>query len=192
MEYLQQLDWQLFQWINARIANDLFDMVLPWLRNKYFWIPAYGFIISFFIFNWRARGVLITFYLFLVFFCCDSFSSRILKPTFERNRPCNEPEHTEFVILRVNCSGGYSFPSSHAVNHAGISLFLFLFFRKLLKNRAGIFLIWAILPGFAQIYVGVHYPLDVISGFIIGGLIGKMIFLLFKQTDQLLYKKAMY
>lgn len=136
MEFLDQIDWLIFQWINVQTANKLFDLVLPLLRNKYFWIPFYGFLLSFFLFNWKKRGLIISFYFILVFFACDSINSRILKPAFGRMRPCREPERMEIVIHRVDCSGGFSFPSSHAANHAGMAVFLFLFFRTFKKKLA--------------------------------------------------------
>jgi membrane-associated phospholipid phosphatase len=191
MEFLDQIDWLLFQWINDQSANMLFDHVLPLLRNKYFWIPFYGFLISFFLFNWKKRGLIISFYLLLVFFACDSINSRILKPTFGRIRPCREPERMEIVVQRVHCSGGFSFPSSHAVNHAGLAVFLWLFFRKPKKSWPYLFLFWAFAIGYSQVYVGVHYPMDVIAGFMIGGVIGTGIFALFRNTDKLLFKEAL-
>jgi len=91
----------------------------------------------------------------------------------------------------VHCSGGFSFPSSHAVNHAGLAVFLWLFFRKPKKSWPYLFLFWAFAIGYSQVYVGVHYPMDVIAGFMIGGVIGTGIFALFRNTDKLLFKEAL-
>ncbi len=192
MEYLDRIDWELFRWINISSANAFFDEVLPWLRNKYFWFPLYAFLLSFFIFNWKRRGLMISFYLLMVFASADSISSSIMKPVFERKRPCNEPERREYVEKRVDCPGGFSFPSSHAVNHAALSVFLLLFFKKLIKGWPYLFFFWAFSIGYAQVYVGVHYPLDVLTGFIIGGIIGIAIFALFLKTDRILFKEPLF
>jgi undecaprenyl-diphosphatase len=75
-------------------------------------------------------------------------------------------------LLLDHCSGGFSFTSSHAANHFGLAMFVVMTLAPLLKNYRFIFLIWAALISYAQVYVGVHYPADIFMGAFIGILVG--------------------
>jgi len=98
----------------------------------------------------------------------DITSSHIIKNQFQRIRPCNQIGFKETAHLLVPCGSGYSFTSSHATNHFAIALFLILTIGQLWKwIRVPLFL-WACSIALAQVYVGVHYPTDVLVGGIIG------------------------
>ena len=104
---------------------------------------------------------------------CDMTSSKLVKEAFERLRPCNDPDFFPYVRLLVNrCSGTYSFTSSHAANHFGMATFIFLTLRPIVGRVVWIAFIWAGVIGYAQVYVGVHYPLDILGGASIGFLFG--------------------
>jgi undecaprenyl-diphosphatase len=75
-------------------------------------------------------------------------------------------------LLLDHCSGGFSFTSSHAANHFGLAMFIVMTLQPLLKNYRYLFLIWAAIISYAQVYVGVHFPLDVFAGAIIGIAVG--------------------
>ena len=91
------------------------------------------------------------------------------KETVQRLRPCNEPALMEKVRLVIQqCPGGYSFVSNHAANHFALATFMVLTFRSVFKGWTYLAYVWALLISFAQIYVGVHYPLDVLAGALLG------------------------
>ena len=93
----------------------------------------------------------------------------VFKHGFERLRPCNDPEFYLNVRLLLNhCGGGYSFISNHAANHFGMAAFFFITFKHLFKKWTWIAMFWAVMIGYAQVYVGVHYPLDVFCGALLG------------------------
>jgi membrane-associated phospholipid phosphatase len=99
----------------------------------------------------------------------------LLKHNIERLRPCNDPDMLMQVrLLLKKCAGGYSFISNHAANHFGMATFFFLTFRKIIPRFAWIGFAWAALVAYSQVYVGVHYPLDVISGALLGLVIGNL------------------
>jgi undecaprenyl-diphosphatase len=75
-------------------------------------------------------------------------------------------------LLLDHCSGGFSFTSSHAANHFGLAMFIVMTLQPLLKNYRYLFLFWAAIISYAQVYVGVHFPLDVFAGAIIGISVG--------------------
>ncbi len=172
MDQLIAFDQDLFIAINNGMSNAFFDWFLPIMRNPYTWAPLYLFIIIFCIKNYKMRGVLVVVFLLITFGIADSVSSSVIKKSVQRVRPCNDMELKEEVVLRVRCGGGYSFTSSHATNHFAISLFLIMVFYRRWKHILWLALAWAAIISFAQIYVGVHYPLDIIGGAILGTLIG--------------------
>jgi undecaprenyl-diphosphatase len=172
LEQLIQFDQNLFFTINHGLSNSFFDWLMPALRNRFFWTPLYLFIIIFFIRNYGKQGWILILFLILTFGFTDFFSSSILKPSVQRLRPCNDPEIKSDVKNLIDCGSGYSFPSSHASNHFGLAVFLIVMFFSKWKLILPIGLLWAASISFAQVYVGVHYPVDILAGAILGGIIG--------------------
>lgn len=180
MEQILQLDKIIFEFINSDLSNRFFDFALVIVRNKYIWLPLYLFLISFFIFNFKKKGILIILFGFIGTGVADFTSSSIIKPVVARVRPCNVVDEDHKVINRVNCGSGYSFPSSHATNHFAMGFFFYLIFLGIHRRFSFLFLIWAAVISFAQIYVGVHYPIDVFTGAILGCIIGYVFYRLYK------------
>lgn len=172
LEQLIQFDQNLFFAINHGLSNPFFDWLMPALRNRFFWTPLYLFIIVFFIRNYGKQGWIMILFLGLTFGFTDFFSSSIVKPGVQRLRPCNDPDIKAEVKNIIACGSGYSFPSSHATNHFGLAAFLIVMFYHKWKLILPLGLFWAASISFAQIYVGVHYPVDILAGAILGGMIG--------------------
>lgn len=170
METLEQFDVSLFFFINRQLVNSFLDVVSVWLRNKFFWVPVYVFIASFFFkkYQWNAFWIIAFAVLTILF--SDQLSASVFKPLFARLRPCNQPEISASVRLLVHCGSGFSFVSSHAANHSALSVFLLCFFEK--KWVKFLLVFWAFCVAFSQVYVGVHYPSDVLCGGVLGALIG--------------------
>jgi undecaprenyl-diphosphatase len=162
------LDRLVFKLINQEWANGFFDYFLYFWRNKYTWIPLYIFIITYLIVNLGKRSYWIIFFLILTFALTDFISSGVVKPMIERPRPCHVENQALNTRLLVPCGSGYSFTSSHAANHFGIAFFLIFAIRKRNRLFAVLLFIWAFLVGYAQVYVGVHFPLDIICGALLG------------------------
>jgi undecaprenyl-diphosphatase len=162
------------------MSNTVFDFYLPVLRNKLFWIPVYVFIISFLFFRYKKAAWLLLLFLILTLGAADIISSHLIKKNVERIRPCNvEQLHT---IPRVSCGSGYSFTSSHAANHFALSVFLILSVARR-RSVKGILFFWAFIVSFSQVYVGVHYPLDVIMGALLGTFIAFVFYYLYKKSE---------
>ncbi len=172
LEMLQNWDAALFQCINGSLSNPVFDALLPWFREKWFWMPVYLFVAAFALLNFRGRGCVILLGLVLTVGLSDFTSSSLVKKNVQRLRPCNDPAMFEKVQVRVPCGGGYSFTSSHAANHFAAAVFLIAMFGGLARWVRPAALTWAGLIAFAQVYVGVHYPGDVLCGAVLGAVLG--------------------
>lgn len=172
MNELLQLDHTLFEAINNGLQNSFLDTVLPLWRNKYIWIPAYLFLITFLVVNFQKRGLLIIAVAVLTIAIADMTSSEILKKSIQRLRPCKTAHLADQVHLLVPCGSGYSFPSSHATNHFALAFFLIGVAGTRFSKIKLPLLLWAASIAISQVYVGVHFPLDVLGGTLLGSLIG--------------------
>lgn len=172
----QQLDaWdkKLFVLLNGKWTNSFFDAVLPYFRDSVFWAPLYIFVLVFIALNYGKKGT----WWSLAFVCtiaiADMVSSRVFKTSFERLRPCQDPFFFDQVRLLLKaCSGSFSFTSSHAANHFGMASFASITLYASFGKWIYLSYVWAFFIAYAQVYVGVHYPLDVLGGALLGILAG--------------------
>lgn len=149
---------------------------MPFIRTKENWIPLYVLIAAWLVVKYKWVGVLVIFTLAITVVLTDQVSSFIMKPLFARPRPCSVPEIAEHAKLIIGCSPSYSFTSSHATNHFGLAVVFGLLFRRKSNWFLIVGILWAACISFAQVYVGVHYPLDVIGGAALGTLIGYVVY----------------
>ncbi len=176
-------DHSLFLWIQANLRCSILDTIFPIWRSMFFWIPLYIFIVSYILVKLPFRiATTYVVLVFLVFLITDTLSAKIIKPQVQRNRPCIDVSISPFIKKIINCGSGYSFPSSHASNHMGLSVILILLFNNWKFSIKLGLIIWALSIGIAQIYVGLHYPFDVFAGFVIGFLVAEISYLIFKKV----------
>src|SRR5690554_5758559 len=172
LQEIIHLDKEIFLAINQGLSNTFFDWLLPILRNPFTWAPLYLFVIIFFIKHYGKMGIIIVLCTLANFGISDAVSSHLVKKNIERVRPCNDIEFKDQVKLRVRCGSGYSFTSSHATNHFAMAFFWIVLFRRKWKHILWLGILWASLISFSQIYVGVHYPFDILGGAVLGAMIG--------------------
>ncbi|MCC6283519.1 MAG: phosphatase PAP2 family protein [Saprospiraceae bacterium] len=170
MHLLLSWDATLFHFINTGLSNPVFDALLPFCREKWFWAPVYLFLALFFLTNFGTKGWIFIAAMAVAVGMADFTSSSIIKKNVRRIRPCNNPEMV--VQTRVPCGSGYSFTSSHAANHFAVAVFIIGLLGDQRRWISPLALLWAGLIAFSQVYVGVHYPLDVICGALLGAAIG--------------------
>jgi undecaprenyl-diphosphatase len=142
---------------------------MPFLRNAVNWAPLYLFLFVFVLVNFKLKGLWWILFFISTVALTDMVGTYVFKHNFHRLRPCADPDFFVHVrLLLKQCAGGFSFVSNHAANHFGMGAFIYLSFKKTIGRWAWLGLIWAGFIAYAQVYVGVHYPLDVISGAILG------------------------
>lgn len=190
MKEIIDLDKWLFLKINRDGTSAFLDKLMPILREPTTWIPLYIILFLFLVISFGKKGWWLLLYALITVAITDTISSRIFKPLVGRLRPCCDPAFSANVRLLAYCGHNGSFTSSHAANHFGIAMFLFFTFRNFMGNWAYVFFIWAAAISYAQIYVGVHYPFDVLGGTVIGCLVGWGTATIFKQKNGLLVRKA--
>lgn len=172
LQQIIEIDKEIFLAINQGLSNPVFDWLLPILRNPFTWAPLYLFIIIFFIKHYGKLGILIVVATLMNFGVSDAVSSHLIKKNIKRIRPCNDIEFKHDVNLRVRCGSGYSFTSSHATNHFAMAFFWIVLFRRKWRHTLWLCIVWAAAISFSQIYVGVHYPFDILFGALLGMTIG--------------------
>jgi len=180
---LIEWDHDMFYLFNSEWTNAFFDWALPIWRNAYFWIPLYIFIILFSFFNYGKKGYWFILFLIMAVGAADIMSSHVVKKSIKRVRPCNNTEMVEVRNL-VRCGSGYSFTSSHATNHFAVGYFLFATMGIRFRKIRWWLMAWAASISYGQVYVGVHFPVDIVSGMILGILIARVFVWLYRISGK--------
>ncbi|TDX00961.1 phosphatase PAP2 family protein [Dinghuibacter silviterrae] len=184
MDLLQQIihaDFSLFRLVNSRWTNDFFDHVFIFARQAMVWAPLYLFLLLFVVLNFQWKG-----WWWAVFFLAcvaltDGISSHILKDAVGRLRPCMNPLLADQVRFLANyCPNSGSFTSSHAANHFGMATFIACTLGREHRYWRWAYA-WAFLISYAQVYVGVHFPLDVLGGALLGMGAGSLLARIFNR-----------
>jgi undecaprenyl-diphosphatase len=195
LKWLDHLDRSIFRTIQQGTSPFL-DWLMPWLREPTIWIPLYAFMLYYAFRATRTRGaggraspsdepspqsgrpsgnrlaLLFILLSIITVALTDSIAAQVLKPLFGRLRPCHDPEMQMLLRNLVGCGGLYSMPSNHAANHFGLAAFWYFAIRSI-SGRKWLWLwLWAALICYAQVYIGKHYPFDVLVGAIFGTLTG--------------------
>lgn len=175
MEQVIAVDQFLFELINGQAHNAVLDWLMPIWREKSTWIPLYIALAAFVGYKYRLQGLYLLLALALAVGLADTVSSKIIKPSVHRLRPCNDPALKDGVQLLVHCGSGYSFTSSHASNHFAVAAFLSLTLGLHYRRIRWPLYLWAASIALGQVYVGVHFPLDIFIGAILGIIIGNIV-----------------
>jgi len=173
-EWLVAADEKLFLLLNS-IHNSFFDSVMYWASSRWLWIPFYAWILYRIYKLFGKKTITILGLTVLLIAASDQLSSNVIKDAVERPRPCHEASLQGKVHLVNNhCGGAFGFVSSHAANCFALLSFLFLLARSKDKRLIQLLAAWAILVSYSRIYLGVHYPGDVIAGAVLGIMLGKI------------------
>ncbi len=171
MEFLEkilQLDTSFFLFLNG-FHNHFWDWVMILITRKEFWLPLYLTLIYFIIRRYKSKSLLIIAMLILLIVACDQLAN-LAKVLVARERPIYDESIKNIVHQVIRKGGRYGYFSAHAANTFGLFVFTSYLFKRFRYTIT--FLIWTLIISYSRIYIGVHFPLDVISGMLIGGILG--------------------
>ena len=180
---LQALDRHLLLAIN-RAHTPAVDALRVFASNRTVWFPAYALLIGWLIYHFRRRAVLVLPLVILAVALADSITSRLFKPFFARLRPCHDGQLARLLHLPDGCGGQFGFLSSHAANSVALAVFLALVLpAKRFRVLKWLVLLWAALLSYSRMYLGAHYPADVLGGAAVGALLGWAAATLFQRLN---------
>jgi len=177
IEFLNQLDTSIFLFLNS-LHSPFWDKVMWFVSGRIEWIPLYLILTGWVIYKFRWRSIAIIIFVALLIIASDQTSVHLFKDVFQRLRPCQNLDIQHLVhLVNEHCGGKYGFVSSHAANTFALATFL----RLILKNNIFSWFIffWAAVVSYSRIYLGVHYPGDVLGGLLLGFGLGLLFYWLY-------------
>ena len=190
IEWIEHVDKIIFTIIQTKLSAPWLDDIMLILRNPITWIPLYIFMLFWILKFDRIITLKFICFSIVCFAITDYSTAHFFKPFFDRLRPCYDSETVSIVRGIIGCGGKYSFPSSHAANHFGLASFWYYSIYLLSTQKWRWLWIWAFLISFAQVYVGVHFPLDIVGGALLGIITGLVLARLFQAWIGLLPAKS--
>ena len=179
MDKILNWDEELFLLING-FHNSFGDFIMFWMSEKFIWIPLYLFFIFLIYRQYKLKTLFIILFAAIMIALSDQITVHLFKNIFQRLRPCHDPALMDLVhLVKAKCGGQYGFVSSHAANTFAISVFMIKLIGKKYKYFTALILIWAILISYSRIYLGVHFPGDIIIGAFLGIFLGWFVSWLF-------------
>ena len=186
---IERFDQQLFLFLNS-LNSPFCDQVMHTISGIFIWVPLYLAILIFLGTKYKRKFLIILIFIILAATLTDQISV-VFKNLVHRLRPCQEPAVKTLVhLVNGECGGLYSFVSSHAANTFDAALLSLLFIKRRWYTIS--ILLWASVISYSRIYLGVHYPGDVICGAILGAFIGWGIYRLYILTDNSILKHKPY
>ena len=185
LETIEAWDQRLFLFLNG-FHNAFFDTLMYWITYKYTWYPLYLLLIIAIISKYRWQGLIICLTMIFAVSISDQITSGFMKPYFGRLRPCYDLRIQELVHVVAGCGGKYGFASSHSSTTFGLATTVWLALRQWSTYFRWAFL-WAGIIAYSRIYVGVHYPVDILIGACVGIIVGWLMYLLYLKVAQRLF-----
>ncbi len=164
-EFLYSIDLSIFYFFNHTLSAGFLDKFFSILTSVNNWYIAYVILLGISFFKGGRKGKLAVAGIILLIIVSDQLGYRVLKEFFQRPRPCDVLTD---VVTPLGCTGTFSFPSNHALNNFTAAFFFYLLFPKL----KWVLFITAALVSISRVYLGLHYPSDIIGGAIIGSALG--------------------
>ena len=182
LSHLELIDRNIFFSINKKLSNSLFDFIMPIITDEGNWILPILILIFWLLFFNKVKGRIVLSIIILALGINDYVCASILKPYFTRLRPSHEI--LEYINLLISKGGRWSLPSNHASNMFALATIIGYFYSK----TKWVIYFLAILVSFSRVYVGVHYPFDLVMGAFIGYSISWVIISLWLELKFKLFK----
>lgn len=187
MEKLAELDRDLFLYLN-NLGSENWDWMWIAISDKWMAIPLYALLLYLIFRKFGWKPTLITMVVVALLITATDQLANLFKHGFERPRPCRQEGVMEYARFVAERCGRFGYFSAHAANSTGVAVFLSLLFKKYYPKLFVFLLIWAVVVSYSRIYLGVHYPGDVITGMFIGAVFGYLFHLFRKYLTQKILK----
>ena len=184
-EFILTIDDKILLIING-FNSTFLDTAMLYISSKLGWLPLYLLLLYLVIVEYKNIFWLVLVMSAVTILISDQASVHLFKNIFERLRPCHEPDLLNKLHLVKDCGGSFGFVSSHASNSAAIATFFILLLGKRFKWIIPIMVIYTLLIMYSRVYLGVHYPMDVFFGAILGMAVGFGTSFLFRLTNSYL------
>jgi len=176
LDFLIHKDIELFIYLNS-LGSVQWDGFWLFVTNKFTSIPLYIFLLFLTYKHFGFKKMLLVLLFGVLLIALSDQTSNIFKYSFKRLRPCHNNDISSIIrIVKEGCGGLYGYFSGHAINSMGIAVFFGLLLKNRYKYLFFILIFWAVIIAYSRIYVGVHYPLDVLTGMLFGILYGTIFY----------------
>ena len=174
LDFLINIDITLLRFFNTTLANPVFDLIMPVITSINFWrYPVLLALAGIALFGGRY-GLVTVLVGIILLTITDQLSSQVLKDIFGRPRPCHDIAD---IRVLTGCGNTKAFPSSHAVNTMAGALWFGLRYRRILSMLIGLSLV----VSFSRVYIGIHYPGDLLAGWLLGAACALVVLAIFNQ-----------
>lgn len=181
-EVLKQLDLSIFYFINHTLSCGVLDIFFSFITNVRHWFPVYVIALLYLVIKGGRKGRIAALLVLLLVAATDQLGAKVIKEIFQRLRPCNAlPD----VLTPLGCTGTFSFPSNHALNNFAVGFFFLLLYPKTKWYLVTV----ASLIAISRVYLGLHYPSDILGGAILGIGFGYLFSYLHMQTEKYVNEK---
>lgn len=190
IDFLVNKDIELLIYLN-NLGTTQWDGFWLFMTNKFSAIPLYLLLLYLTYKYYGLKNTIIVVICIALLITASDQTSNLFKNGFKRLRPCHDESISNLVrLVKASCGGYYSYFSAHASNSMAVAVFFGLLLKKQLKYIFPMLILWAVVVAYSRIYIGVHFPLDILTGMFIGGVYAIICYHLFKIITKRFIEKS--